>query len=69
MLDHVSGPPGFGSSASAGLNLTTVSADEIFLAECTSIAAAVKRHTPKHSKEVTRNFNSPPESTGNKQLL
>jgi hypothetical protein len=62
-------PPGFGSSTSAGLNLTTVSAAEIFLAGRTAIAAAVKRHTPKHSKEVTRKFNPTSESTGNKQLL
>ena len=51
-------PPGFESSASADLKLLAVSADEIFRAGCTAIAAAVKRHTPKHSKEVTRNFNS-----------
>ena len=50
-------PPGFESSASAGLELAAVSADEIFLAGRTAIAVAVKRHTPKRSKEVTRNFN------------
>jgi hypothetical protein len=49
--------PGFESSASAGLELAAVSADEIFLAECTAFAAAVKRQPPKHSKEVTRSFN------------
>jgi hypothetical protein len=55
-LDHVS-VSRFESSASAGLKLTAVSADEIFPAGCAAIAAAVKRHTPKHSKEVTRSFN------------
>jgi hypothetical protein len=68
MLDHEC-LPGFESSASADLELAAVSADEIFLAVCTAIAAAVKRHTPKHSKEVTSNFNPPSESAGNKQLL
>jgi hypothetical protein len=57
MLDHFECPPGFESSASAGLKLVAASADEIFLAVCTAFAAALKRHTPKHSKEVTRNFN------------
>ena len=51
-------PPGFESSASAGLKLEAVFADEISLAVCTAFAAAVKRHTPKHSKEVTRNERS-----------
>jgi hypothetical protein len=69
MLDHFERPPGFESSASAGLKLEAVFADEIFLAVCPAVAAAVKRHTPKHSKEVTRNFDPPSESTGNKRLL
>jgi hypothetical protein len=57
MLDPCACPPGFESSASAGLKLEAVFADEIFLAVCTAFAAAVKRHTPKHSKGVTSNFN------------
>jgi hypothetical protein len=51
-------PPGFESSASASLKLVAVSADQIFLAVCTAFVAAVKRHTLKHSKEVTRKFQS-----------
>jgi hypothetical protein len=50
MLDHVSARPVFELSASVGLKLMAVSADEIFLAGCTAIAAAVKQHTKKHSK-------------------
>jgi hypothetical protein len=50
-------PPGFESSEFAGLKLAAVSGDEIFLAVCSAFVAAVKRHTAKHSKEVTTNFN------------
>jgi hypothetical protein len=69
MLDHFECPPGFESSASAGHKLEAVFADEIFFVGRTAIAIAVKRHTPQRSKEVTRNFNPPSESTGNKQFL
>ena len=61
--------PGFESSAAAGLKLVAVSADEIVLAVCTAFAAAVKRHTPKHSKEVTRDSNYVFECAGNNEQL
>jgi hypothetical protein len=69
MLDNVSARPVSSHWHLPGLKLEAVFADEIFLAVCTAFAAAVKRYTPKHSDEVTRNLNSPPESAGNKQLL
>jgi hypothetical protein len=46
-------PPGFESSASAGHKLEAVF--EI-LAVCAAIAAAVKRHALKHSKEGNKEF-------------
>jgi hypothetical protein len=59
MLDHLSARPVSSHPHLSALNLlVAVSADEIVLAVCTAIAAAVKRHTPKHSKQVTRDFQS-----------
>jgi hypothetical protein len=43
MLDHFECPPGFESSASAGLKLEAVIADEIFFVGRTAFAAAQRR--------------------------
>jgi hypothetical protein len=59
MLDHFERSPGFESSVSAGLKLEAVFADEIFLAGCAAIAAAVKRHTQnirKRQQGIVRTF-------------
>jgi len=47
-------PPGFESSASAGLKLV----EEIFLVVCPAVAAAVKRHTPETFKRGNKEFES-----------
>jgi len=69
ILGHVSARSVSSHLHMPALNQRRSSADEIFLAVCTAFAAATKRHTPKHSKEVTSNFNPTSESAGNKQLL
>jgi hypothetical protein len=60
-LDHFECPPGSIHPHLPPLKLVAVFVNEIFLAVCTARAAAVKRQLRKHSKEVTRNFNPPPE--------
>jgi hypothetical protein len=61
LIDRVSGRPDFESSASADLKLVAVSADQISRALYSTSVAGAKRHTAKHSKEVTTTFQSAAE--------